>query len=51
MEALRDDLGSLAASPDLYVCGSTRLVQGVTELALSQGLPDSSLRFERFLSA
>ncbi|WP_163056317.1 FAD-binding oxidoreductase [Acidithiobacillus ferrooxidans] len=51
VDALRDDLGSLAALPDLYVCGSTRLVQGVTELALNQGLPDSCLQFERFLSA
>ena len=52
INALRDDLGSsLAVLPDLYVCGSTRLVQGVTELAMSQGLPDSCLQFERFLSA
>lgn len=40
----------VAHDADFYVCGSERLLNGVQQAALSLGVPETRIRFERFSS-
>lgn len=51
VETLKGDLAAMTASPDCYICGSARLVQGVTETALDHGVPVAQIYSERFIPA
>jgi ferredoxin-NADP reductase/ferredoxin len=49
VEALRRDLATAKALPDLYVCGPAALVDGVSAVAAEAGIPADRVAFERFL--
>lgn len=51
IETLRTDLAQSTTLPDCYVCGSARLVQGVTHVATMLGVPATQLYSERFVAA
>jgi ferredoxin-NADP reductase/ferredoxin len=46
--AVESALQQLTEIPDIYICGSLRLVNGIVELAKNYNIPDSNLKFERF---
>jgi len=48
VEAFRADLAQAARKPDVYVCGSDRLVTGIRDAARQAGLPDTQLFGESF---
>ncbi len=48
VEAFRADLAQAARKPDVYVCGSDRLVAGIRDAARQAGLPDPQLFGESF---
>ncbi|MFD1468743.1 ferredoxin reductase [Hymenobacter caeli] len=45
---LAEAVGHLPGPPQCYVCGPTGLVESVATLLQAQGLPDESIRTERF---
>lgn len=45
---LAEAAGRLTGAPQCYVCGPTGLVESVATLLQAQGLPDESIRTERF---
>lgn len=49
--ALRNDFLATKVRPDCYVCGSPRLVQGVTECASALGVPPAQIYHEQFTPA
>ena len=49
VETLEADLRSASAPPDCYVCGSSRLVEGITACARQHGVPEDRIYRERFL--
>lgn len=48
VDAFRADLAQAARKPDVYVCGSDRLVAGIHDVARQGGLPDQQLFGESF---
>ncbi len=51
LDTLAADLKSAGTSPDLYLCGSPRLVQGARACALTHGVAPERIYAERFTSA
>ncbi len=50
VEAFKQSLAGAQETPDIYVCGSPHLVEGVTEAAIALGIDPNALIFERYLA-
>ncbi|MDA8390094.1 MAG: 2Fe-2S iron-sulfur cluster binding domain-containing protein [Gammaproteobacteria bacterium] len=50
LETLEADLRSAGTPPDCYVCGSARLVEGVTACARNHGVAEDRIYHERFVA-
>lgn len=46
--AVAEALDESKATPDIYICGSNRLVEGVLQVAKTYGIASDKLQFERF---
>ncbi len=44
-------LDTETTEPDIYVCGSPRLIEGITEIAEARSIPREQIIFERFLAS
>lgn len=49
VDALKEALQTITEKPDIYICGSTGLIDSVTQVAQEFEIPDTQVIYERYL--